>query len=68
MSSSSDARGLCSDPWATVIIPALNEAENLPQALSQLPGGLHQVILVDDHFVEVRGGPRGGGLWGGAGA
>src|SRR5579872_3443571 len=45
-------------PWAThqrtltslvrvsVVIPALNEAKNLPHVLSRLPDGLHEVILV----------------------
>jgi glycosyltransferase involved in cell wall biosynthesis len=31
------------------VIPAMNEAENLPYAFSRLPEGLHEVILVDGH-------------------
>jgi hypothetical protein len=47
--------------WKTtrvsVVIPALNEAKNLPHVLNRLPEGLHQVILVDgfsqDATIEV---------------
>jgi glycosyltransferase involved in cell wall biosynthesis len=31
----------------SVVIPTLNEAENLPYVLSGLPRGLHEVIIVD---------------------
>lgn len=34
-------------PRVSVVIPARNEAENLPIVLSELPIGLHEVILVD---------------------
>ncbi len=34
-------------PTVSVVIPALNEAQNLPAVFSNLPGDLHQVILVD---------------------
>ena len=34
-------------PSVTVVIPAHNEALNLPGLLAELPGGLHEVILVD---------------------
>jgi hypothetical protein len=41
----------------SVVVPALNEAMNLPHVLPYLPAGLHQVILVDgfsmDDTVEV---------------
>jgi hypothetical protein len=41
----------------SVVIPALNEAKNLPHVLNRLPEGLHQVILVDgfsqDSTIEV---------------
>jgi glycosyltransferase involved in cell wall biosynthesis len=33
----------------SVVIPALNEAENLPHVLAHLPQGLHEVIIVDGH-------------------
>jgi glycosyltransferase involved in cell wall biosynthesis len=43
-------------PSISVVIPAKNEARNLPWVLSRLPVGLHEVILVDggsvDHTVE----------------
>jgi glycosyltransferase involved in cell wall biosynthesis len=48
----------------SVVIPARNEAHNLPHVLSALPGGLHEVILVDGHStdgtVEVAVGARPG--------
>jgi glycosyltransferase involved in cell wall biosynthesis len=41
----------------SVVIPALNEAKNLPHVMTRLPAGLHQVILVDgfssDRTIEV---------------
>jgi glycosyltransferase involved in cell wall biosynthesis len=41
----------------SVVIPTLNEAENLPYVLPRLPDGLHEVIIVDgrstDATVEV---------------
>ena len=33
----------------SVVIPARNEAHNLPHVLTALPVGLHEVILVDGH-------------------
>lgn len=39
-------------PLVTVVIPARNEARNLPHVLSGLPEDLHQVILVDGHSVD----------------
>lgn len=46
-----------STPTVTVVIPALNEARNIPLVFSGLPAVLHQVILVDgnstDDTVEV---------------
>ncbi len=36
-------------PEVSVVIPAMNEAENLPYTLSRLPDGLHEVVLVDGH-------------------
>jgi glycosyltransferase involved in cell wall biosynthesis len=35
-----------------VVIPAKNEARNLPWVLENLPGGLHEVILVDGGSVD----------------
>jgi Glycosyl transferase family 2 len=39
-------------PRVSVVIPALNEAENLREVLPRLPGGLHEVILVDGHSTD----------------
>ncbi len=36
----------------SVVIPARNEAHNLPHVLSALPGGLYEVILVDGHSTD----------------
>jgi glycosyltransferase involved in cell wall biosynthesis len=36
----------------TIVIPALNEAENLPHVLARLPKGLHEVVLVDGHSTD----------------
>jgi len=35
------------DPTVSVVIPAKNEALNLPDVFAALPDGLHEVILVD---------------------
>src|SRR5689334_22047609 len=47
-------QGATSMPWplVSVVIPALNEARNLPHVFSRLPEGLHEVILVDGHSVD----------------
>ena len=39
-------------PRVSVVVPARNEARNLPHVLAALPGGLHEVILVDGHSVD----------------
>ncbi len=36
-------------PLVSVVIPAKNEALNLPYVLGALPNGLHEVIVVDGH-------------------
>jgi glycosyltransferase involved in cell wall biosynthesis len=36
----------------SVIIPTLNEAENLPHVFPRLPHGLHEVIVVDGHSTD----------------
>lgn len=36
----------------SVIIPALNEAENLPYVLPRIPHWVHEVILVDGHSTD----------------
>lgn len=44
-------------PKVSVVIPALNEAENLPHVLPRIPHWVHEVVLVDgnstDNTVEV---------------
>ena len=50
------------DHRVSVIVPALNEAENLPHVLPRIPAWVHEVVLVDgdstDNTVEVAR-----GLW-----
>jgi glycosyltransferase involved in cell wall biosynthesis len=36
----------------SVIIPALNEEENLPYVFARLPQGLHELIVVDGHSTD----------------
>jgi len=36
----------------SVVIPARNEARNLPHVLEALPAGLHEVIVVDGHSTD----------------
>ena len=36
-------------PRISVVVPARNEARNLPHVLAALPTGLHEVLLVDGH-------------------
>jgi glycosyltransferase involved in cell wall biosynthesis len=36
----------------SIVIPALNEARNLPHVLEALPDGLHEVIVVDGHSFD----------------
>ena len=43
---------LSSETTVSVIIPALNEAENLPFVLPRIPGWVDEVILVDDHCTD----------------
>jgi glycosyltransferase involved in cell wall biosynthesis len=40
------------DCRVTVVIPALNEAENLPHVLPYIPNWIYEVILVDDHCTD----------------
>jgi glycosyltransferase involved in cell wall biosynthesis len=39
-------------PRVSVVIPARNEARNLPHVLAALPPDLHEVILVDGHSTD----------------
>jgi glycosyltransferase involved in cell wall biosynthesis len=36
----------------SVVIPALNEAKNLPYVIAGLPRGLHELIVVDGHSTD----------------
>jgi glycosyltransferase involved in cell wall biosynthesis len=36
----------------SVVVPTLNEAENLPHVFARLPDGLHEVIVVDGHSTD----------------
>jgi glycosyltransferase involved in cell wall biosynthesis len=39
-------------PSVSVVIPALNEARNLPHVFARLPDGVHEVIVVDGHSID----------------
>jgi glycosyltransferase involved in cell wall biosynthesis len=39
-------------PSVSVVMPAMNEARNLPHVFAQLPPGLHELIVVDGHSVD----------------
>ena len=39
-------------PRVSVVIPALNEARNLPHVFARLPGDVYEVIVVDGHSVD----------------
>lgn len=41
-----------SQPRVSVVIPALNEARNLPSVLARIPPDVHEVILVDGYSVD----------------
>jgi glycosyltransferase involved in cell wall biosynthesis len=51
------AKAAAPEPRVSVVIPAKNEARNLPLVLPMLPEGMHEVILVDgsstDNTVDV---------------
>jgi glycosyltransferase involved in cell wall biosynthesis len=46
------SRELAHGHRVSVVIPTLNEADNLPHVFTQLPAGLHEVVLVDGHSVD----------------
>jgi glycosyltransferase involved in cell wall biosynthesis len=48
-SSSPDGQATALYPRVSVVVPARNEAPNLPFVLARLPTGLFEVILVDGH-------------------
>lgn len=39
-------------PSVSVVIPTLNEAQNLPHVFSLLPADVHEVIIVDGHSTD----------------
>jgi glycosyltransferase involved in cell wall biosynthesis len=39
-------------PRISVVIPALNEARNIPHVFERLPAEIHEVIVVDGHSVD----------------
>jgi glycosyltransferase involved in cell wall biosynthesis len=39
-------------PLVSVVIPALNEARNLPSVLGRMPPEIHEVILADGCYVD----------------
>jgi len=39
-------------PRVSVVIPARNEAENLPYVFSRMPAGIHEVVLVDGRSTD----------------
>lgn len=39
-------------PTVSVVIPAMNEAENLPHVFATLPSWIHEVVLVDGNSVD----------------
>lgn len=45
---------VCLVPWprVSVVIPALNEARNLPHVFAQLPPTVYEVVLVDGHSAD----------------
>jgi glycosyltransferase involved in cell wall biosynthesis len=52
--SSSGQPGMVDVPWprVSVVIPAKNEARNLPHVFALMPRTVHEVILVDGHSVD----------------
>ena len=46
------ARAVAALPRVSVVIPTLNEARNLEHVFAALPGGLHEVILVDGNSTD----------------
>jgi glycosyltransferase involved in cell wall biosynthesis len=44
---SAPARRPLTDPWITVVLPVLNEAENLPSLLPRIPSHRTEIVMVD---------------------
>jgi glycosyltransferase involved in cell wall biosynthesis len=47
-----DSKHLAQRPPVSVVIPALNEARNLPHVFAKLPAWIHEVVLVDGHSTD----------------
>ncbi len=47
-----ERRDFRSRPTVTTIIPTLNEADNLPHVLQDLPNGVNELIIVDGHSTD----------------
>lgn len=41
-----------SEPTVSVVMPALNEARNLPHVFAKMPMDIHEIIVVDGHSVD----------------
>ncbi|WP_084721667.1 glycosyltransferase family 2 protein [Rhodococcus marinonascens] len=39
-------------PTVTVIVPAMNEAKNLPHVAARMPAGIDEIVFVDGHSVD----------------
>ncbi|WP_420750591.1 glycosyltransferase family 2 protein [Rhodococcus sp. O3] len=44
--------GASSRPTVSLVIPAMNEAKNLPHVAEQIPDGIDEIIYVDGHSVD----------------
>ena len=44
--------GTVPSPRVSVVIPTLNEAENLPHVFARLPADIHELIIVDGRSVD----------------
>lgn len=49
---SNDASGLPTSVRVSVVIPALDEAKNLPHVLPRIQDWVYEVVLVDDHCTD----------------
>jgi glycosyltransferase involved in cell wall biosynthesis len=47
-----DTVAVARDVSVSVVIPARNEAANLPHVLTRLPAGVDEIILVDGHSID----------------
>ncbi len=39
-------------PSVSVVVPALNEAQNIPYVFARMPEDVHEVVLVDGYSVD----------------